>query len=254
MEETDCSNTEPQAPEPADHEPPGKTDGKRITWHTAFREAIKLELRQYRDALEFNEEHELTRGPLRIDVVIIKKKQDIHPAKAIAAIFKTWNIIKYKGPDDSLSIADFHKVAAYTHLYCSQTKKEAIQTVINDLTITFVTSVEPQKLKKYLRDVCHYRLTVTEPGITLIQDAPVPMQIIERTRLKLNDNLWLASLGKGVSSDTLQYVLAEAKKVAKDDPIKAYMYMLFKGNLQTIAVSGTEGSRNRSANRLPLAH
>ncbi|MHC6203862.1 hypothetical protein ACYULU_11790, partial [Breznakiellaceae bacterium SP9] len=42
------------------------------------------------------------------------------------------------------------------------------------------------------------------------------------------------SLGKGVSSDTLQYVLAEAKKVAKDDPIKAYMYMLFKGNLQTI--------------------
>ena len=234
MEENDCSSTEPQATEPADHEPPGKTDGKRITWHTAFREAIKLELRQYRNALEFYEEHELTNEPLRIDVVIIKKKQNLHPTKPIAAIFRTWNLIEYKGPNDSLSVADFHKVVAYAHLYCSKVKPEAIQTVINDLTITFVTSIEPKKLKKYLREKCQYRLTVTEPGITLIQDAPLPMQIIERRRLKLSDNLWLASLGRDVSSDTLQYVLTEAKKVAKDDPISAYMYMLFKGNLQTI--------------------
>jgi hypothetical protein len=45
----------------------------RSAWHPAFLEAIKQELGQYGDLLEYTPEYQLTREPLRIDVIIVKK-------------------------------------------------------------------------------------------------------------------------------------------------------------------------------------
>jgi hypothetical protein len=38
-----------------------------VTWHTAFYDAIRLELYRYRDVLSFEFEHPLNAEPLRID-------------------------------------------------------------------------------------------------------------------------------------------------------------------------------------------
>jgi hypothetical protein len=67
----------------------------RITWHTAFYDAIRLELIDYLDILEFKIEHQLSREPLRIDLVIIKKKRDVVIDKKIAAVFRGQNILEY---------------------------------------------------------------------------------------------------------------------------------------------------------------
>jgi hypothetical protein len=56
----------------------------------------------YRDVLQFNSEFQLGSEPLRIDVVIIKKTQDVTIDRAIAAIFKSTNIVEYKSPTDHL--------------------------------------------------------------------------------------------------------------------------------------------------------
>ncbi|MDR0871387.1 MAG: hypothetical protein LBN39_11405 [Planctomycetaceae bacterium] len=48
-----------------------------IQWHPAFFEAIQLELEEYRDVLIFNIEYDLTAAPLKIDVVIIKKRKNV---------------------------------------------------------------------------------------------------------------------------------------------------------------------------------
>lgn len=45
-----------------------------VTWHTAFRDGIRLTLYPYRDVLSFEFEYPLNREPLRIDAVIIKKR------------------------------------------------------------------------------------------------------------------------------------------------------------------------------------
>ncbi|MDR1909435.1 MAG: hypothetical protein LBQ35_05935 [Spirochaetaceae bacterium] len=54
-------------------------DGKRITWHAAAIDAFKLDLLEYAEGLEYIEEHTLTNEPLRVDIVIIKKKKDVEP-------------------------------------------------------------------------------------------------------------------------------------------------------------------------------
>ena len=89
---------------------PNEEKSQRISWHPAFIEALQLELEAYEDALEFISEYQLTSEPLKIDCVVIKKTKDIEIKKNIAAIFREWNILEYKSPDDHVSVEDFYKV------------------------------------------------------------------------------------------------------------------------------------------------
>jgi len=95
----------------------------KIHWHPAFIEAIKMELKDYLDIIEIQQEIPLTAEPLRIDCIIIKKSKDMVIKKNIAGIFKEWNIIEYKSPLDHVSVNDFHKVYAYACLYSALKKR-----------------------------------------------------------------------------------------------------------------------------------
>ncbi|MDR2053131.1 MAG: hypothetical protein LBP80_06935 [Treponema sp.] len=185
-----------------------------------------MELLPYADVLDFDIEHPLTREPLRIDIIIIKKKKNVVIDRNIAAIFRGRNIVEYKSPGDSLTIADFHQVMAYAHLYCVPPEKGNMA----DLTVTFVTTREPMELKGYLRTVYGYTLTEERPGITLITGAVLPMQIIERRKLRSEDAVWLANLGEDLSGEVIKAVLEEARKVPKGAPMGAYLYMLLMAN------------------------
>ncbi len=84
-----------------------KQKKKTLRWHPAFYAGIQIELREDADRLEFIQEHTLGTEPVRIDMLIIKKadKQPLH--KNIGRIFRTYNVIEYKSPDDTLSIDAF---------------------------------------------------------------------------------------------------------------------------------------------------
>jgi len=128
-----------------------------ISWHPAFIQALQLELEAYQDALEFYPEYQLNSGPLRIDCVVIKKTKGIEIKKNIAAIFRTWNLLEYKSPEDYVSVVDFYKVYGYACLYTSLEKIP-----ITDLTITFIESRYPEELLKHLKKERGY--TVEENG------------------------------------------------------------------------------------------
>ena len=88
-------------------EPENETE--RIAWHPAFHEAVQLEFEPYWDYIEFVIEQQLTSEPLKIDVVIIKKKEGVVIDKTIGRIFRGYNIVEFKSHTDSLSIDDFYK-------------------------------------------------------------------------------------------------------------------------------------------------
>ena len=117
---------------------------KPIQWHPAFFQAIKLELDEYRHALEFIYEYQLTSAPQRIDVVIIKKTVDIPIRKNIAAIFQKENLLEYKSPDEYVSVKDFYKVYGYACQYIQLEENKDI--TISDLSLTFVESHYPRIL------------------------------------------------------------------------------------------------------------
>ena len=89
----------------------------KIQWHPGFYAATEIELRQNRSDLEFHREYNLSKKPLQIDLLIIEKLNDITLQNEIGAIFRKYNIIEYKSPEDSLNIDDFFKTVGYAYLY-----------------------------------------------------------------------------------------------------------------------------------------
>ena len=49
----------------------------KIQWHQGFYSSIELELREYHDSLVFDTEHELSRNPLRMDMLVIRKNETV---------------------------------------------------------------------------------------------------------------------------------------------------------------------------------
>jgi hypothetical protein len=201
---------------------------EKTLWHPAFCEAMKLELNEYRDVLEFHDEHQLTRGPLRIDVLIIKKLKDIVIDKNIARIFKNHNIFEYKSPDDSLDIYDYRKTHAYKLLHSIQQKIDDIK----DISVTMVTSQHPYKLLESLSNC--YNVTADQKGIYVIKHEIGLSQIIVSKELSEDQNIWLTHLNKELTVARLHRLLTVAAKHGKDSALETYLDVVAEANFQTL--------------------
>ena len=93
------------------------TKRKTLRWHQAIYASLKIELQEDADCLEFLREHIIGSEPVRADLLIIKKKKNRVLQKRIGRIFRTYNVVEYKSPEDYLSVDDFYKGCAYVGLY-----------------------------------------------------------------------------------------------------------------------------------------
>ena len=120
-------------------------ENKKIKWHPGFYAGIDYELRKYRRWLTYDPEHELSKEPLRMDLLIIKKDDGVIVDNEIGVIFRKYNIVEYKSPDDYLTIDDFYKTIGYACLYKGLGEKvDYVKT--KDLSISFFSHKKPKKL------------------------------------------------------------------------------------------------------------
>lgn len=139
-------------------------DTDNIYWHPAFYADIQIELKDDADNLIFENEHQLSKMPMEIDVLIIKKETDRPVKKNIGRLFRKYNIVEYKSPADSLSVDDFYKVYGYTCFY--KVDVPYVNRIsVNELTITFVSERYPRELIRHLRTIRNYQVKMAEPGI-----------------------------------------------------------------------------------------
>ena len=200
-----------------------------IHWHPAFVEAIRLELDEYRGKLEFHEEFRLSKEPLKIDCVIIKKAKDLVIKKNIAAIFRDVNLVEYKSPVDTVSITDFYKVYGYACIYASFENNP-----ITNMTISFVLSRNPVKLLRHLKKIRSYIVEETIPGIYNVIGDILPIQIIDSSRLPDDENLWLKSLRKRLDSRTVIHLSNEIARQGKTACIQTYIDVISRANVHAI--------------------
>lgn len=104
---------------------PGMNAGQKrlLQWHPAFFAGLQIELSEEAEYLSFESEHMLSSRPMQLDILVIKKDRERQIRKNIGQIFRTYNIVEYKSPDDSLTIDDFYKVYGYTCFYKADTGK-----------------------------------------------------------------------------------------------------------------------------------
>ena len=199
---------------------------EQLAWHPAFIEAIQMELLDYQDILEFHPEYQLTSEPLRIDCVIIKKTKNIVIDKNIAAMFKTWNLLEYKSPDDYISVEDFYKVYGYACMYVFLEKVP-----VTELTITLIESRYPRNLIEHFKQVRRFTVAETSPGIYTVSGDILPIQVIDSRKLAAEENLWLKSLSNNLTPADMRRVGAVIARQDKAARIAAYWYVITRANI-----------------------
>ena len=196
---------------------------KKITqWHPAFCSAMELEFIKEKGKLEYEREHEINSKPIKMDLLVIKKKSSENVENEIGRdFFERYNIFEYKNPKDGLNIDTFFKVVAYASLYKANAS-EVNGIRAEEITISFVRESKPKKLFSILKkngvEICQrYK------GIYDLQGCPFfRAQIIVSSELDLKEHLWLKSLTSKMQEVEAEELIKRTKTLEeKGDKVNA---------------------------------
>ena len=212
-----------------------KKDTKDTTqWHPAFQASIQIEFEAEAEKLTFEPEHLLSKKPMQMDELIIKVAENEAIHKNIGRIFKRYNIIEYKSPDDNLTINDFYKVYGYCCFYQSDTDK-ICEIPPEELTITFICNHFPRKMVQHLKEFRGLNIIHVEAGIYYITGDAFPMQLLVTRELDPKENLWLQSLRNNMSKPEEIEVLLKEYEVKKSSKLyQAAMEVITRANWDAV--------------------
>ena len=185
----------------------------RIQWHQGFYGGIELELREWKDVLSFSREHEISKGSILADMLVIKKKPDVVIDNSIARQFRTHNILEYKSPSDTLSIDGYYRGLAYAYYYKSNGETEnAIP--LRDVTYTACCVHHPRALFSEFEE-SHIKIVKNEDGIYTIDRNPDTInsllkRVVVISELPHGSHLALRILQPGADLTDIQEFLKEA--------------------------------------------
>ena len=165
----------------------------RIQWHPAFDASLQIELAEESEYLRFESEHLLSKKPLQIDILVIKKLKEIQIRKNLGQIFKTYNIVEYKSPDDSLCIDDFYKVYGYACIYKAETGM-VNEVSADEITLTFACYHYPREMLMRLKKERRLTVVQKDSGIYYLEGDFFPVQLILIPELSRTSNYWMQSL------------------------------------------------------------
>ena len=211
-------------------------DKAKLQWHPAFGAALRITLQDEMKYLEVYEEYLLSKKPLQMDILIIKKLKDVPIRKDIGRIFRKHNIIEYKSPDDNLSINDFYKVYGYACIYQSDTDKVG-EINPEELTLTLVCSHYPRNMVRHLEHIQGIRTEYQGNGIYYLVGDPIPIQLLILPELSDRENFWLQSMRTDLrAGGEIRKLMQEYEKHRKSKDHAAVMDLITRANWEQMEV------------------
>lgn len=183
-------------------------------WHPAFCAAIELELREDKKILRYEREHNLSKMPLRIDLLVIKKSPNETIKNEIGDFFKGNNIMEFKSPDDEVNIDTFYKVLSYACMYKSETGS-VDEIKDTDITISLVREGKPVKLLEQLEE--KYSVTMKSSGIYRVDKMLFPLQIIVTRELNPQLHVWLKALSRSLKQEDAENLICSFEELQDEE-------------------------------------
>jgi hypothetical protein len=155
--------------------------------------------------ITLKDEHKLSKRPLEIDIIVLKKNKDIVIDTSWGRIFREHNIVEYKSPVDSLpDLFVFEKICGYAGIYASQNKITR-----NNISLSLVCHKYPADFFDALKKDFGYNILHKAAGIYYIYHeniaiiASLAIQIIVSSELQDSD-LVLKALKANVDEATMK--------------------------------------------------
>lgn len=213
-----------------DKKPLEKPRGRRNQYHPQYTNTLHIELRENKDDLYFDEEFILNTGPLRIDLLIIKKNENAVIKSGLGAFFKKINIWEYKNPKDSLNVKEFNKGLAYLHLYIASSSEKIS---LSDVTLTFLRYYKPRDLFKEL-EKAGYKIEEYEPGIYHLGMMGQPNIQIIVSRLLDSKYEWVKAISDKIPLSEIDRLASEVENLDRTDRKYAITVLEFVGTINEI--------------------
>lgn len=181
----------------------------KIQFHPGFYGAAELEFRLETAEIEFNIEYNLNKEPLRVDLLVVGKQNDIQLENEAGRIFKRYNIIEYKSPDDGLTIDDFFKTIGYACLY-KALGKTVNQIPEEQITVSLFRDTYPQELFRTLKESGR-KIEEKYPGIYYVSgNVQFDVQIVVMNQLSPEKHSAFRVLSKCAKEEDVRRFLKES--------------------------------------------
>ena len=213
-----------------DKSPSARPKRRRNQYHPQYTNTLHIELRENREDLYFEEEYILNTGPLRIDLLIIKKNENAVIKSGLGAFFKKINIWEYKNPKDTLNVKEFNKGLAYLHLYIASSSGKISP---SEVTLTFLRYYKPRDLFKEL-EKAGYSIEEYEPGIYHLDMMGQPSIQIIASRLLDSKYEWVKAISDKTPLSEIDRLTYEVNKFDQTDRKYAITVLEFVGELNEI--------------------
>ena len=206
----------------------------KIHWHPGFQGATEWELKANKKDLTFEYDHPLSKEPLKMDALIIKKDPDVIIQNDIGKLFKAHNVVEYKGVGDALNIDVVYKVLAYACLYKSL-GEHVDEIPAEEVSITIMRAEYPKDLFEALES---HGIHVDEkyPGIYYLTGRiQFDTQIIVFSRLD-NTHPAYRILRPGAAEEDIKQFLTVARLAVEPweiQDIKALLEVSVASNRET---------------------
>ena len=223
------------------------TNDEKIQWHPAFDAALQIEFGDEAKYPEFDPEHLISKKPMQIDV-LVKNEKHVKLRKNIGRIFRQYNIIEYKSPEDDLDIDDFYKTYAYACLYKSDT--ETVDLIpADELTITFVCYHYPRNMLRKLEQDRKFSVEQQDSGIYYLIGDAIPIQLVIVPKLSKEHNYWLNNLRNDLKAGSeIKKITESGLKSIDNTTITHSSVGDFTYNPKTGALSKMKGGGHGQAN------
>lgn len=186
-----------------------------IQWHPGFATGLDLDLSKYRNEVAHEIEHNLNTKPLSIDILIRKKTGIKIEDNEIGKIFRQYNIVEYKSPDDHMDIDTYYKVYGYACLFKSY--GEWVDVIkAEEVTISLFRYAKPKKLFRYFVRNGMF-LSNPYPGIYYVEGKNLfPVQIIVTRELDIDKHIWLVALSGKLTKQQVEKILTKASQLSDE--------------------------------------
>jgi len=175
---------------------------------------MELELREYKKYLKYEREHNLSKMPLKIDFLVIKKRANVVIKNDIGDFFLGNNIFEYKSPGDDVNAGTFYKALSYACLY--KAEAGSVEEILDtNITVSLVREQKPVKLLEQLKG--KYEVTKKADGIYRISGMLFPMQILVTGELNQKTHVWVTSLTRSLDKKQAQRLLDNCSALADDE-------------------------------------
>lgn len=184
----------------------------RTQWHPAFCSAMELNFREDRAQLHFETEHNLSRKPLAVDLLIVRKDGTGELQDPVGRLFARNNLIEYKSPDDAMTIDTLYKVIGYGCLFKSMSP--AVNSIPSDeITLTLIRNRYPRRM---IEELVKEQISCIQkcPGIYyLTGKIPFRTQLVITRQLKGKNHLWLRVLDNDLGEDDVKQFVSAVQSV-----------------------------------------